>query len=301
MKKNSQTLHFARPRILLVGCGDIGMRMLPWLTRRFRVYALVRDPAHLPALRAAGAQPVLADLDQAASLRRVVHLAPNVIHLAPPPAGGTQDLRTRHLCAILPAHTRVVYVSTSGVYGDCGGALVTETRPVAPFNLRAVRRVDAEQILRAWARKNEGDLTIVRVPGIYAAGRLPVARLEKRIPALLAEEDVYTNHIHAEDLARILCLALFRGRSQRVYHAVDGSEMKMGEYFDLVADSFKLERPPRLPRVELVNQVSPAMLSFMGESRRLCNRRLQQELKIRLRYPDVEAGLFDAKKQQNSP
>jgi nucleoside-diphosphate-sugar epimerase len=181
----------------------------------------------------------------------------------------------------------VVYVSTSGVYGDCGGALIDETRLVAPQNARAARRVDAERVLRGWARRAHGRLAILRVPGIYAADRLPIKRLEQGTPALLPSEDVYTNHIHADDLAKIIALALFRARPARVYHAVDGGHLKMGDYFDTVADAFGLPRPPRLARAELQAQVSPMLLSFMSESRRLDNRRLRQELGVRLRHPDV--------------
>jgi nucleoside-diphosphate-sugar epimerase len=132
------------------------------------------------------------------------------------------------------------------------------------------------------------------VPGIYATDRLPVERLQKGTPALIANDDVYTNHIHADDLARLIRLALFRGLPQRVYHAVDDSDIRMGDYFDLVADAFALPRPPRLPRAELQKQVSPMLLSFMSESRRLENQRIKHELGARLLYPQVRDGIFAA-------
>ncbi len=278
---------FARARLLIVGCGDVGMRLLPLLTPYFRVYALTSQPARCATLRALGAQPLVADLDQPATLRRLRGLAHTVLHLAPPAAQGAQDQRTRHLTAILPEHAQVVYVSTTGVYGDCGGARFDESRPVAPATARAQRRVDAEQVLRQWARRASGRLSILRVPGIYAAERLPLQRLQAGTPALLPEEDVYTNHIHADDLARIVVAALFRARPQRVYHAVDDSAMKMGEYFDAVADAYRLARPPRLSRAALRQVVTPALLSFMSESRQLENGRLQRELGLRLRYRTV--------------
>ncbi|WP_312554390.1 SDR family NAD(P)-dependent oxidoreductase, partial [Massilia sp.] len=212
------------------------------------------------------------------------------VHLAPPQPSGAHDRRTRNLAAVLSAGTRLVYVSTTGVYGDCGGALVHETRSVAPKNDRARRRVDAERTLRAWARRTGGQLSILRVPGIYALDRLPLQRLREGTPALRPEDDVYTNHIQADDLARIVALALFRGLPNRVYHAVDDTRMRMGDYFDAVADAFDLPRPPRLARDALREQVSPVLLSFMSESRRLDNGRLG-ELGVRLRYPDVAAAL----------
>jgi nucleoside-diphosphate-sugar epimerase len=220
-------------------------------------------------------------------LYRLKGLADIVVHLAPPPLQGSLDQRTRNLVAILPRHGKLVYVSTTGVYGDCKGAFFDETRPVAPVNARAERRVDAERVLRRWARHHEGKLSILRVPGIYAADRLPLERLRQGTPALLDADDVYTNHIHADDLAQIIALALFRAQPQRVYHTVDDSALKMGDYFDQVAAAFKLPLPPRVPRAELSKQVSPMLLSFMSESRRLSNERMKTELGVRLRWPAV--------------
>ncbi len=280
-----------KPRLLILGCGDIGMRLLPWVLRRFRVYAVTSQTVRCAELRAAGAVPVVADLDHGATLDRLARLANIVVHLAPPQSEGVQDRRTRRLTAILPDGSHLVYVSTSGVYGDCGGARIDETRPVAPHNPRARRRVDAEQVLRAWGRRSGSRVSILRVPGIYASDRLPLNRLQNGSPALLEQEDVFTNHIHADDLAYIIAMTIFRGKPGRVYHAVDDSEMKMADYFDVVADAVGLQRPPRLARAELAGAVSPMLLSFMSESRRLSNDRLKNELGVRLRFPTVRATL----------
>ncbi|RZT04352.1 Nucleoside-diphosphate-sugar epimerase [Duganella sp. CF402] len=290
--KNFKIHKFSKPRVLIVGCGDVGMRLLPLLTPHFRVFATTSQPQRRAELRAAGAVPLVADLDHPASLRRLAGLAPWVVHLAPPPAEGALDRRTRNLTAILPEQGRLVYVSTTGVYGDCGGARFDESRPVAPRNPRALRRVDAESVLRRWAGGSGAALSILRVPGIYAADRLPLKRLREGTPALAEADDVYTNHIHADDLAAIIARALFRALPNRIYHAVDDSEMKMAEYFDAVADAHDLPRPPRLPRDELRQVVSPALLSFMSESRRLRNERIKRELGVRLRYPTVASALL---------
>jgi nucleoside-diphosphate-sugar epimerase len=282
-----KTRQFKRPHLLVIGCGDVGMRLLPLVRQRFRVFALTSSAGRCAELRQAGAVPIVGDLDRPDTLKRLAGLAQYVVHMAPPQSDGALDRRTRRLTALLPTGGRVVYVSTSGVYGDCAGELVTETRTVAPRNARAQRRVDAERVLRDWARRSGSHLAILRVPGIYAADRLPIKRLEQGTPALLPADDVFTNHIHADDLAQAVALALFRARPGRVYHAVDGSHLKMADYFDTVADAFGLPRPPRLPRAELQAQVSPMLLSFMSESRRLDNRRLRQELGMRLRHPDV--------------
>ncbi len=285
--------------LLLVGSGDIAQRLLPLLRDRYRIYALLRDPAKAQVWRSGGAIPVNADLDVRHSLTRIAGLADIVIHLAPPLPGGSQDTRTRHLLTTLSQGElpkRFIYISTSGVYGDCAGAVVSETRRLAPRNARAKLRVSAEAQVRAWARRNRVCASILRVPGIYAAERLPLERLRSGAPAVVAEEDSYTNHIHADDLARIIVAALRRGKSNRVYHAVDDGEMKMGDYFDLVADAYGLPRPPRLARDDVQRVVGAGMWSFMAESRRLSNLRLKKELGVRLRYPTVGAALRDTRK-----
>ncbi len=286
------------PRVLILGCGDVGLRLVPLLLARYRVLAVTSNPGRRAELRAAGAIPIVADLDAPLTLGRLARLAPTIVHLAPPQSEGRIDRRTRNLAAILPEGARLVYVSTTGVYGDCAGASFDETRRVRPQNARAVRRVDAEAVLRAWARRRHGKLSILRVPGIYAADRLPLERLHKGLPALATQEDVHTNHIHADDLARICVAAMRLGSPNRVYHAVDDTNLKMGDYFDAVADAAGLPRPPRLPRSELERSVSPMMLSFMSESRRLHNARIKDELGVRLRYPDVQSLLAPWREQR---
>jgi nucleoside-diphosphate-sugar epimerase len=234
---------------------------------------------------------VFADLDQTDTVKRLAGLAKTIVHLAPPRSDGEIDVRTKHLAAILPEKAHLVYISTTGVYGDCGGAQFDETRILNPNNPRAKRRVSAENILRDWAKRRGGSLSILRVPGIYAADRLPIERLRKATPALIEGDDVYTNHIHAEDLALLIKLAIFRAQPNRVYHAVDDSDLKMADYFDEIADHFHLPRAPRLPRVELEKQVSPMLLSFMSESRRLQNQRIKIELGARLMFPTVADAL----------
>jgi nucleoside-diphosphate-sugar epimerase len=184
----------------------------------------------------------------------------------------------------------LVYASTSGVYGDCAGAWVTESRPVRPETARALRRVDAEQQLRRWGRSTAVRSSILRVPGIYAADRVggdPRERAGKRTGVLQASEDVYTNHIHAEDLARACVAALWRAAPQRVYHVSDDTQMKMGDYLDAVAVKIGLPPLPRMTRAQAALEFSPMVQSFMGESRRLDNRRLKSELRVRLCYPTV--------------
>ena len=374
------TRKLRRARVLVVGCGDVGLRCVPLLTERAaapRVIALSSQASRAARLRAAGTTPLIANLDERRSLRRLSGIAPVVLHLAPPQKTGDDDKRTRALIAALSAprwsaartattavarqrawrgwfratfagtsrsgpqrgplqgrlqgrlqgpllaslpgtsrrintlksapivperayrdagrippirpSVRLIYASTSGVYGDCGGAWIDETRPVHPDNARAKRRVSAEAQLRRAAQRGVLNVSIRRIPGIYAANRLPLARLEKGTPALAPADDVYTNHIHADDLAGILVVAIRRAKAQRVIHASDESEMRMGEYFDRIADAFNLPRAPRVSREQAEAQLDPMMLSFMRESRRLHNRRLREELRYTLRYPTIDA------------
>ncbi|WP_287803194.1 SDR family oxidoreductase [Diaphorobacter sp.] len=299
---------FRRQRVLIIGCGDVGLRVVRSLngpqggSGRPRVLALTSSPTRVPQLRGAGVTPLLGNLDDAATLARLAGVATRVLHLAPPPGErevGPRwwlDPRSTALARALRRRTlpqSLVYASTSGVYGDCAGAWVPESRPVAPATPRAQRRVNAERAMRHLGRAGV-PVSILRVPGIYAPDReggTPEARLRRGTPVLAEPDDVYTNHIHADDLARACVLALWRARAQRIYNVADDSQLKMGDYFDFAADLYGLPRPPRVQRSTAQEQLPLSLLSFMGESRRLTTKRMARELRLRLRYPTVREGL----------
>ncbi len=287
----------SKPSLLIVGCGDVGLRVIKQVLPRWRVVALSSSPARLAELRAAGVVPLLGNLDDPATLVRLGAVADHVLHLAPPPSQGHTDPRTGHLLQALARGGRVkrlVYGSTTGVYGNCDGAWIDETRPVQPQTDRAHRRVDAEAQLRAFGRRTDTVVTILRIPGIYALDRDggdPRSRVARGQPVLRAEDDVYTNHVHADDLARACWRALVAGLPQRVVNVCDDSELAMGDHYDRVADLIGLPRPVRMPAAELKAQVSAMTWSFMAESRRIRNQRLKRELGLRLAYPDVAAAL----------
>jgi nucleoside-diphosphate-sugar epimerase len=286
-------------RLLIVGCGDIARRAIPLLIDRYELLALIRDPAQRAVLKRLGVAPVTGDLDRPVSLAKLGGTANIVLHCAPPPKSGEMDncrdtrtanlIRALSMAAILP--WRVVYLSTSGVYGDRAGALTDESAPPRPRTDRARRRLDAEMRLTRWGRARNIAVSILRVPGIYAAERLPLARLHDGTPALTANDDVYTNHIHADDLARAAVAAIEHGRRGRIYNVCDDSTLKMGDWFDLVADRHQLPRPPRIPRSAAASALTRELLSFMSESRRLDNTRMKRELGVILRYPTVVDGL----------
>jgi nucleoside-diphosphate-sugar epimerase len=291
---------FRRQRVLIIGCGDVGLRVARLLPARVKVMALTSSRVRVSEFRERNITPLLGNLDSSASIKRLAGLATHVVHLAPPPNDDPHakaDPRTQALLRALRlrnAPQAIVYGSTSGVYGDCQGALIDETRQVMPDTSRARRRVDAEAQLRWFGRSAGVPIHILRIPGIYAPDReggTPRGRLAKGTPVLIASDDVYTNHIHADDLARACLAAMWRGKPQRVTNASDDTDLKMGDYFDLAADLYGLSRPPRISRQEAKTKLPAMQLSFMSESRRLSNQRLKTELRLRLRYPTVNEGL----------
>ena len=384
IQKKGQTPHyrpvprrFRRQRLLIIGCGDIGQRVVQQLHHGWQVMGVARSDETLQKIRTAGALAMRAD-----DAHRLARWATHLLHAAPPASrdgevtdrltrgwlqalarargqrtraasrpGRARRLGTRSAAALLavpapaaqarnqtqpPSAPRLVYLSTTGVYGDRGGAFTRETDTLQPLTDRAHRRVDAERQVRFGIHRPDGsnagsrhadspshadgtrsDSTlrdgahlcgsrhrrlqqpplpalVLRVPGIYAADRLPVERLRQQVPALVPADDVITNHIHADDLARIARTALLRGPRQRVINAVDDSQMTLGDYLDQVADRLGLPRPPRHSRAELTRTLSEVRMSFMRESRRLDTRRLKRELRVRLQWPTVTEFLARA-------
>ena len=289
---------FKRERLLIIGCGDVGQRVVR-LQRHVRVVALTSSPARVAALRVQGATPIVGNLDAPATLQRLAGWATRVLHLAPPPLQGRVDPRTLALTRLLmrrSAPSSLVYGSTSGVYGDCAGAWVDESHSVNPITPRAQRRVDAEARMRHFGRLRSSivRVSVLRIPGIYAPDReggTPRERLLRGTPVLAHADDVFTNHIHADDLARACQLALWRGQPQRTYNVNDDSQLLMGDYFDMSADLYGLAKPPRIRRAQAQKDLPAMQLSFMSESRRLVNTRMKRELRLQLRYANVKDGL----------
>ena len=268
-------------RLLVIGFGDVAHRTAALLPESIEVRAVSRTHGM--------------DLDRPQTLMPLAGWADSLLYCAPPPNEGPTDTRTASLLAALEAGRilprRLVYISTSGVYGDCGGAWVDETRPVNPQSPRAVRRADAERRFLAWGELHDSAVIVLRAPGIYAADRLPLERLAQGMPALADKDDVYTNHIHADDLAAIALAALGEDAPPGLYNASDDTQMKLGEWFDLVAARQGFPQPARVSREEAVRSIPAGSLSFMRESRRLVNRKMKDALKVNLSYPTVFEGV----------
>lgn len=282
-------------RVLIVGCGDIGMRVARLaLAEGAAVTGVVRSDAKVNWLKAQGVTALPADLDDPATLTGLPTAGAVVYYLAPPPGGGSSDPRARNFCAAVAAEglpAKLVYVSTSGVYGDCGAALVTEQTPVNPQTSRARRRLDAEQTLLAWGAANGVPVVVLRVTGIYGPGRLPVARLLAAHPVLREEQSPSTNRIHADDLAQVCFAAAAKAGHGEIFNVSDGEGGTMSQYFFAVADALELPRPAAISMEEAKKVMNPLMLSYLNESRRMSNAKMLQELGITLRYPTLAAGL----------
>ncbi len=284
-------------KILIIGCGDIGKRVARLaLERGLEVWGLTRSTTHASELEALGIRCIHGDLDSQLPIDGLPTAGAHVIYLAPPPGGGESDPRVRTFAAsVLPGEepAKVVYISTSGVYGDCGGASVDEQTPLNPQTSRARRRADAETLLGEWGKHREIPVVVLRVTGIYGPGRFPLARLKEGHPVLRDEEAGLTNRIHADDLAEICLAAAEKAPAGEVYNVSDGHPTTMTEYFNRVADAFGLQRPPQVSLEEARKVMTPLMLSYIGESRRMDNRKLLEELGVTLRYPDLASGLRD--------
>lgn len=279
--------------MLIVGCGYIGRRVAQRLSgEKYRVTGCVRSATGAAALMDAGITALQADLD-----RGVPHSLPggfeDVFYFAPPPRDGDTDTRMASFLQALDAGSvrRIVYISTSAVYGDCQGAWIDESQVTEPTTGRGRRRLDAEQQLTAWCDRHGVQWTILRVPGIYGPGKLPLARLEKGLPVLREADAPYTNRIHGDDLAMICVAAMQADSCNTVYNVSDGHPSNMTDYFFRVADAAGVPRPPVVTRAEAEAVLSSGMLSFLADSRRMKNDRLLKELGVTLQYPDLEAGL----------
>lgn len=279
--------------IFIAGCGDIGGRVARiWLAKKRDVYGLVRSDKHAEALQDSGIRTVMADLDVPESLTNLdVHKA-LIYYFAPPPSRGISDTRISNLITAMQDNVpqRIIYISTSGVYGDCHGAWVTEEEAVKPSADRSHRRLDAEQQLKNYCTRVDAELVILRVPGIYGCDRLPIARI-KQGRSVVKDHDSFTNRIHEDDLARICVAAGEKNKPATIYNVSDGQPGTMAQYFTETARALNLPLPPEISWQEAQRVMSPEMLSYLSESRRIDNTKMLEELGVKLLYPDLQAGL----------
>lgn len=279
--------------VLIMGCGYVGASLLRYLPDSVQVTAVTRNPATCRTLETLGVKAVAGDLDEDVPV--LPTRAAELFYFAPPPPQGSSECRLRRfLASIDPTRLprRIVYISTSAVYGDCQGQWITEQQPLKPGTDRGRRRADAEQALLEWMAQTGVPVVILRVPGIYGPGKLPLSRLKKGLPLLREEESPYTNRIHVDDLVSACLAAMEKGQPGAAYHVSDGQPSNMTDYFNRIAEVFGLPRPPTVSRAEAATALSKGMRGFMDESKRLDITRMQQELGVVLRYASLEAGLL---------
>ena len=281
--------------IWIMGCGDIGRRVAGFYQQDGvsgqSITGWVRSEASLLAGQQQGLVMRTGDLDAGSFFPRNTLENQDIFWFMPPPKQGSLDVRLRRFLLAAQDARRIVLISTTGVYGDCGGRWIDESEPLKPLAGRAVRRVDAENALQEWGEQYGGDWVILRVPGIYAADRLPLARLQRGEPVLREEDAPWTNRIHADDLAVVCKRAMEVAPSGSIYNATDGQPSTMTDYFNQVADYAGLDRPPQVSLAEAQEVMSAGMLSYMRESRRIGNVKLLRELAVGLRYPSLRDGL----------
>ncbi len=279
---------------IILGCGYIGRLLGARLAAGgVGVTGVVRSAESAAQLPAVGVQALQLDLLQDPP-NALETADADLFHLAPPPGEGREDPLTGRLIDAFAARgqpRRLVYIGTTGVYGDCGGEWVDETRAPRPMADRALRRWDAEERLRAWSRDTGAELVILRVAGIYACDRLPLARIRSGQPVVSAAEAPWSNRIHADDLVEICIAAMDAAPAGALYNVCDGHPTTMTDYFLGIAAAAGLVPPPQIPLADAPGRVSAGMLSYLRESRRLSNRKLLSELGVRLRYPTLAAGL----------
>jgi nucleoside-diphosphate-sugar epimerase len=288
-------------QILIIGCGDVGSRVArQWRRRGFPVDAVVHSDASAGRLRDAGVRARASDLDDPAAFGVVPADDAVIYYFAPPPTHGTGDPRLEGFLTLIQGSSprQMIYISTSGVYGDCGGAWVNEDTPTNPVTDRARRRWAAEQRLRQWSADRRIVTHILRVPGIYGPGRLPLERIRQGHPVVDEGDAPYTNRIHVDDLAQVCVVCAERCPAGAVFNVSDGHPSTMTDYFNRVADAFGLPRPPAVSLAQAREHMTPAMYSFWRESRRLDNHRMLEMLGIELMYPTLEAGLADCVARQ---
>jgi nucleoside-diphosphate-sugar epimerase len=283
-----------RTGLTVVGCGYTGRRLLQLCRQTGRDCAgTARSDDSLAQIRACGGRALQLDLDlPAARLPAEYCMGRGLVYMAPPPQSGTTDPRLRNLLAALPAlPATLVYLSTTAVYGDTGGAVVNEDTPPAPASDRGRRRLDAERAALQWGDATGVPVRILRVPGIYGPGRLPIERIRQGAPVVRAEDAGPGNRIHVDDLAAACLAAVDYPGAQRIFNVGDGDHASMTEYFRAVADAAGLAPPPELPLQDLLAQVSPAMRGFLVESRRVDTARMRTELGFTPRYASLAAGI----------
>ncbi len=284
-------------KVWIVGCGDIGRRLAKLYQTALKntaLHAIVQSNSSLTDCNKLGLKTSQINLDhiddEIFSANQFEEAL--VFYFAPPPSEGRHDSRLENfLKNVEGAPTRIVLISTTGVYGDSQGEWIDEATPTKPQADRAYRRLSAEKLLKTWSITHTKEYMILRVPGIYAQDRLPLARLQKGLPVVNQAEAGFTNRIHADDLAQACLLAMKCSHKNETINITDGNPSTMTDYFNQVADYVGLPRPPQISLQEAQQTLSVGMVSYLKESRRIKNTKMLELLRVKLNYPNLMSTL----------
>jgi nucleoside-diphosphate-sugar epimerase len=277
-----------------VGCGYVGARLAARLMAERSVLALLRAGARADLLETRGLQVLRIDLDGGFAAESLdPALGADIVYLAPPPDSGEDDPRLERFFAALDDRWRpgcVLYMSTTGVYGDRNGGRVDEAALPAPGNARSRRRLAAERRVQAWCARRGSRAALLRVPGIYGPQRLPLPRLLRGEPLLRPEDAGPGNRIQVDDLVAA-CAAVLDGTIAGIINVCDGDHRSTTEFMQELARQAGLP-PPRLVGLDAAREsISPGMLAFLAESRVVDSPRLSGELGLQLQHPGFESRI----------
>jgi len=284
--------------MILGGSGDVGRRIVKYLIEAGlesnNIAAFVNSESSQLKANELGISAHIIDLDDLSDDLKNCNRT-QLYYTVAPQKSGHEDLRTANVIKqfemnqVLPE--KVILISTTGVYGDCGGDWVDEQSDTKPQTDRGKRRLSSEQQWLQWGSRHSVPVSVLRAPGIYAHSRIPKARIAKRIPVVAEDECGYTNRIHADDLARACILAMRKAPHQQIYNATDGSPGKITQYLQAAAQVLGIPPLPEISMQQAQQELSQGMLSYLQESRKISNRKLIDELGFELRHPDFRKGL----------
>lgn len=251
----------------------------------WRIIGTTRSPEKLEALRATGIEAILWERDAVAeALAQATHL----LMSAAPDAGGDPALQLvgPEIAAAADRLDWMGYLSTTGVYGNADGAWVDESAPLNGHSRRAKARITAEA---AWRAVPGLKVHSFRLAGIYGPGRGPFEKVRNGTARRIIKPDQVFSRIHGEDIAQVLRASIARPNPGAAYNVCDNDPAPPQDVLSYAAELLGMPPPPEVDFDEA--EMSPMARSFYADNKRVCNRRIREELGVQLKYPDYHTGL----------
>ena len=253
----------------------------------------VRTPDKAAALTAKGIDAVTwsgGPLNDAVAAR--LANATHVLISVPPDEDGDPVIGPARSALLAKKNLKwLVYLSTTGVYGDTGGASVSETAPLRPFSERSERRVAAEADWLELHHAHGLPVHVFRLAGIYGPGRSTFGQIRRRAAKRIDKPGHAFSRIHVDDIAGVLAASIGKPNPGAIYNVCDNEPAPPAEVTEYACHLLGVDVPP-LEDFETARQrMSPMALSFWNDNRRVDNRRIREELGVVLKYPDYRRGL----------